>query len=334
MTKPLPRRGRHARTLPAPPVAVLGDYPHFLEGMLRKALDRVGIRYGPTVANDTAVVVFWNPWDRLRWADVAPPRTGARTVNATHFDSAKSNVARHFEDVFGYPLSVDPIDYDGPIVAKSEVNAVHDGRILPGPIPASELEEGVVYQRLVRNEAGPSILELRIPVVVEVTADCYLKVRPSGDTERFMPANSAFWLTSTRFFLSVAEVEKINAFCASIGLEFGHLDVLRDRLSGRIYIVDANNTPFGPVAVMHPRDADEALRALGLEFGRRFGLAHSRRAAEPDPVPGLRGADRAAAMAGLRVLGSLRAVPPAYALARGVGRFTQAVGGLRPGTPR
>ena len=90
MTKPLPRRRRRGRTLPTPPVAVLGDYPHFLQGMLRKALDRVGIRYRPAVAHGTAVVVFWNPWNRFRWAEVAPPGMRVRMVNATHFDSAKS----------------------------------------------------------------------------------------------------------------------------------------------------------------------------------------------------------------------------------------------------
>jgi hypothetical protein len=306
-------------------VAVLGDYNHFLHGMLRKALDRVGIRYAPTATDDTAVVVFWNPWSRLRWEEIAPPNVQARTVNATGFHCAKSNVTRHFETAFGYRLRVDPVEYEGPIVAKSELNATHDGRILAGPIPVKDLNEGDTYQRLVHNDFGPSVVDIRVSVVGTVMAGCWVKVRPDTAEERFSNSNSIVWLAPTRFLLARSEVEKIDAFCSSIGLEFGQLDVCRDRVSGLIYIVDANNTPYGPANGMSPWDADASLLALGVDFARQFGLTLPQGITKRDPLLLLQGTDRAAATVALKALQSLRGVPPAYALTRWAVRFARRV---------
>lgn len=48
---------------------------------------------------------------------------------------------------------------------------------------------------------------------------------------------------------SAAELAQLLDFGARIGLEYGELDVLRDRDSGRIYVVDVNRTPYGPGSV-------------------------------------------------------------------------------------
>jgi hypothetical protein len=33
-----------------------------------------------------------------------------------------------------------------------------------------------------------------------------------------------------------------------MGLDYGELDAVRDAASGRLYVLDVNNTPFGPPA--------------------------------------------------------------------------------------
>ena len=38
---------------------------------------------------------------------------------------------------------------------------------------------------------------------------------------------------------------KILAVCREMGLDYGELDVLRDREDGRLYILDVNDTPSG-----------------------------------------------------------------------------------------
>lgn len=187
---------------------------------------------------------------------------------------------------------------------------------------------GMLRRALDRVDVGPSVVDIRVSVIAGVMPDCWVKVRPGTATERFNNANSIAWLAPTRFFLTKPELERIDAFCASIGLEFGQLDICRDRISGMIYIVDANNTPYEPSNGMNPWDVDASLRTLEVDFGRRFGLTLPEGATKRDPLPLLLSADRAVATAALKALQLLRNVPPACALtgwaarsARSVSRF-------------
>lgn len=107
----------------------------------------------------------------------------------------------------------------------------------------------MVYQRLVDGrlpEGGESdgrILQMRAVIVGSRIILTYAKWRPypkwfSG-TEVTLPR-------PTDELLSAAEQELLLRFAASIGLEYGELDTLRDRESGLIYVVDANRTPVRP----------------------------------------------------------------------------------------
>lgn len=192
-------------------------------------------------------------------------------VNGRHLHCSKRNVARHFEQVFGYALQVDPHTYAGPMVRKSDENAAHDGVTVMGPLPADEVAlPGQVYQRLVDNSAGPSVVDIRVSVVRTVQDHSYVKLRPVLD--RYSNVNSAAWFAPTSVLLTPDEIAHIDVFCASIGLDFGQLDLCRDNTSGRVYVVDANNTPFGPANGMSPADAAAAVTALGADFAREFGL--------------------------------------------------------------
>ena len=62
------------------------------------------------------------------------------------------------------------------------------------------------------------------------------------------------------------EAANIIAFTRGLGLEFGEMDVLSDRTDGRIDIVDANNTPWGPPRIMAPADIQRAVERLSVHF--------------------------------------------------------------------
>ena len=87
---------------------------------------------------------------------------------------------------------------------------------------------------------------------------------------RFANPNSVSYLVATSNVLSGSEVALCQAFCREIGLEFGELDVLRDKESGRIYIVDANNTPVGPTKSLSESDRMRAIQLYGQVFSNRF----------------------------------------------------------------
>lgn len=155
-------------------VAVVGDYRHFLQGFLRKALDFANIAHGPDVFDSTNVIIVWNPWSRLKTQSLVDPNHNIPTINFTHFNCAKSNVTRHFESTFEYRLAIDPRSHIGPMVKKSETNALHDGETIHGPI-MGDPEPGFVYQRLVDNSFGPSIIDVRVMILKGVLGHCFVK---------------------------------------------------------------------------------------------------------------------------------------------------------------
>jgi hypothetical protein len=194
--------------------------------------------------------------------------TPAPIINATCLDISKANVSRHFSAVFGYSCDVDPFNYYGPCVEKSDENARHDGHIVTAPV--LRRRAGAVYQRVINNVVQAELVEdIRVPVINGIVPLVYLKYRPI--TIRFDSSrNTIVRLCLAEEVLSREEVRNIGKFATSIGLDYGELDVLRDRDDGRIYIVDANNTPTGPSFRLPSAELRRAVNILALAFRDEF----------------------------------------------------------------
>lgn len=189
-----------------------------------------------------------------------------RTVNFACRDISKSTVSAAFERVAGYALAVDPSTCDGHMVDKSEVNGSHDGRVVQGPV---EPIAGRCYQRLIDNEVEGGLVEdLRTCTVNGNAVIVFRKRRPLA--RRFSNENvSVEWLQPEGVF-SPAELDLIRRFCAEIRLDWGGLDVLRNRQDGRIYVVDANKTDMGPPVALPLGQKLRATRLLARAFGTAF----------------------------------------------------------------
>jgi hypothetical protein len=198
--------------------------------------------------------------------NISRRRRKVRTVNFNCRDISKSNVSAAFERVAGYSLAVDPRTYDGPIVDKSEKNAAHDGRIVQGPL---EPQPDRSYQRLIKNEVEDGLVEdLRTCTVGGQPVIVFRKRRPLG--RRFANENvSVDWVRPEEVF-SPAEIDLIRRFASEIRLEWGGVDVLRDKDDGRIYIVDANKTDMGPPVALPLGQKLRATRLLARAFGTAF----------------------------------------------------------------
>lgn len=195
------------------------------------------------------------------------PRNAPSTkpaFNVGCFDIRKSVVSRIFEETFGYKLSVDPSTYHGCLVEKSESNGKHDGRLIEGPVVNQR--PGYVYQRNIENTFdGVEHFDIRTPVVGGKTTP-YVFLKRRTRALRFTNDNHRVDLAATDAMLSQDEQQKIAAFAKAMQLDFGGLDVLRDRNDGRIYIVDANKTDMGPPAAMKSQDKLTAMRSLADAF--------------------------------------------------------------------
>ncbi len=184
--------------------------------------------------------------------------------NAGCFDIRKSVVARIFEETFGYSLDVDPLSHQGVAVEKSELNGKHDGRKVSCPVASPR--PGFVYQRIIENTFdGKEHVDIRTPIVGGKTTP-YVFLKKRTRDLRFTNDNHRVDLAPIDAMLSRAEQDQIASFASAMQLDFGGLDVLRDRHDGRIYIVDANKTDMGPPAAMRGQDKLTAMRALADAF--------------------------------------------------------------------
>lgn len=205
--------------------------------------------------------------DTTQTANPAPAtKPGATLVNFECDDVSKTRVSDAWRKVAGYDLAVDPRTFSGPMVEKSEMNAAHDGRIIEGPM---EPVAGKTYQRVIDNEIEGGLVEdLRCCIVGGTPTVSFRKRRPLA--RRFLNENAEVILDQPGNCYTRDEIAVIEAFCAELGLDWGGVDVLRDKESGRIYIVDANKTDMGPPVALNLGDKLKGTRRMARAFAQRL----------------------------------------------------------------
>ena len=229
--------------------------------------------------NCDLAIKWWLAYDGNPFAPVKsmPPIKGTKNSKVTVLNNRCNDISKHivnstFEEIFGYSLSVDPREHTGKCVMKLNWNALHKGRVIECPIRS--IDDDFVYQKLVRNENGKGFVEdMRVPVFGNKTPFVYLKYRFVKD--RFIDrahTNTKATIAEVHEVLSEDELNNIHRFCARIGMDYGEVDVLRHRDDGRIYIVDANNTPSGPPSPINDSEGKIAVLRLSQAFEEAFGV--------------------------------------------------------------
>ncbi len=177
-------------------------------------------------------------------------------------DTNKENVDKIFTEIFGYSTMVDPMRYNGKCVVKSNLNAKHDGKVIDCPIKTKE--DGVVYQKLIDNQYDNEyVYDIRVTVFKNKIPMITLKLRATSD--RFAHVKKRFIKPVDQIF-SDEEIKKILLFAEKIGMEYGHLDVLRDNHDKRIYIIDANPCPWSNTSKLSKEEITEVYRKLTICF--------------------------------------------------------------------
>lgn len=168
--------------------------------------------------------------------------------NGHCLDISKSTLDRHHHDVFGYGVNVNPRTHSGPMLEKSEGNAVHDGREIEGPLAAAEVQPGKVYQRIIDNRTESGLFEDLRVVVINGQVPVVYRKRKSGEVRYTNETVEVDLAASPKTVLSEEEMVQIASISTKMRADFAELDILRDRQDGRIYCVDLNPTPYGPPA--------------------------------------------------------------------------------------
>jgi hypothetical protein len=203
-------------------------------------------------------------------SELAHTRPTAEFLNMQCNDVSKKRVSTVFEKTFGYALTVDPQTYSGKCVMKLNGNGLHVGHIID--CPSALQENDFVYQKLIHNELDNGLVEdVRVPIFRNQIPFVYLKYRPVD--ERLVDrkhTNTRAVIAEVSDVLSAEELEKIMEFCRTIGLDYGEIDILRDRDERRIYIVDVNNNPAGPPEPISEEDSRTAIGRLAQAFQEAF----------------------------------------------------------------
>ncbi|WP_428662987.1 hypothetical protein [Reyranella sp.] len=260
-----------------PLLVVLGDMEHFRSSPIWKSRRKARLFHCKALDEasdeelqaDSTRFIRWAPRSKYIISEKERNRVpkNRSIINDTHFSCSKRNVQVNFEKVFGYRLSVDPLGETGSCVRKSDRNAVHDGRVIL--LPVAEIEPNVVYEKIVDNECGHDLVyDIRLPVFGPVSPYCIVKLREKS--MRFGRTNVVSFLLPASSLLDSEEISLCRSFAKEIGLDFGELDVLRDGQSGKIYIVDANNTPVGPSQSLSAEERSHAIKLYAQHFSNSF----------------------------------------------------------------
>lgn len=227
---------------------------------ITKILAQLGLRIGGAPRPGEATIA----WDVGTWfSDRAAARLPPGTINGECLDVSKSRVDREWAAAAGYSVAVDPTTWDGPLVRKSELNGVHDGRLLHGPLEARR--DGYVYQRYVDAVEGTSSLELR---TVVIDGEIPIVIRRWRQAANWHGTSTHAETIRAEDAYSPEEVGHLLAFAAAMRLEYGELDVLRDKTSGLIYVIDANRTPSGPPRKLAAAAGQDAAERMAAPFAR------------------------------------------------------------------
>ncbi len=182
-------------------------------------------------------------------------------INAEINDISKEHVSEVFSAVFGYDLHIDPTTYVGQAVQKSNDNGLHDGQVIDCPITSEEVIPGQVYQKLVDSTfSGKTSEDWRITYAFGEIAVVYHKHKPLDD--RFGTDYLSVDILAPDDVFSSKEIAAIKEFCQKMRLDFGAVDIMRDKHDGKIYIVDVNKTCM-PVMCLSLKDQIVCQRKVG-----------------------------------------------------------------------
>lgn len=189
-------------------------------------------------------------------------------INGKCIDVSKTAVADAFTQISGRELAVDPRTHHGPMLEKSEYNGLHKGAIVVGPVAAPKA--GFVYQRLIDNTMGDGeeVEDLRACIVGNSMPLVYRKHRSIA--KRFDGTSERTTFVDPDDVFSTGEQQMVLDVCARLGLDFGDVDVLRDRHSGELFVVDVNKTSIAPPIHLPYNERTQALRVLAAAFKREF----------------------------------------------------------------
>ncbi len=232
----------------------------------------INITNNPSEGYD--LVFFWK--DETTTFDareiLSPLNIGFKAFNEDCVDISKNKVDQVFEEVFGYDITVDPLTFNGSCVQKCDENAL--GEIDEIECPISEIKPGFVYQKVIDNTVNDDyIADMRviicgtdIPFIIDKWIPKVKRYKKAKQTD--LPY--LYHRKDSSEMLSNEEQENVIKMAQKMGLDYGEMDILRDKNDGKIYIVDVNKTPTMTIARFTDEEQKKVYNDLQFYFRKNF----------------------------------------------------------------
>jgi glutathione synthase/RimK-type ligase-like ATP-grasp enzyme len=122
-----------------------------------------------------------------------------------------------------------------------------------------------VYQHIIdnRDERG-RVVDLRLVYVCGQSPVTYFKFK--SDEARYSNETRDVALAETETCFTDDELHLVAELMTRLGVDVAELDILRDRSTQSIFVVDVNPTPWGPPAGLNPKDAAQAIETIATAF--------------------------------------------------------------------
>ena len=206
-------------------------------------------------------------WEDTTFRNICqlPPKSNGKIINEHCNNISKNKIDEIFKDIFNYSSLVNPSTFCGKCVKKSNLNATHDGQIVECPVELPE--EGFIYQKLINNTNEEwGVYDIRTPVFNQTIPFVLIKLKK--ESKRFRDRFTLSLIRETNAVFTPTEIGKIIEFCRNIGFDYGELDILRDANDDKIYIIDANNTPWW--SSLPETESEYAISKLAETFKNEF----------------------------------------------------------------
>lgn len=245
-----------------PEIVVFPDFPS-KKTTLFKIARKLGYRLTNKPLSNPDLVIYFE--------DITSGNTSELKRKYPHYclneactDISKTVVDAVHRSVFGYNTFIDPLTFRGKAVSKSDINALHDGKIIDCPL--SEKQEGSIYQILLDNAFDDKfVVDFRVPVIGREIPLVYKKFK--SYPERFTNNVDHSTLHRPEEVFNASELSTIVEFAQAMKADFCELDIIRHS-DGRIFIIDVNKTPYGPPFGLQEKDL--AVLLLSKAFQHQF----------------------------------------------------------------
>jgi hypothetical protein len=245
-----------------PRIITYPDYPS-KKTTIYKIAKALGFRLSNKPLSTSEAVLFFEDKTTKSSAKDAFLRRQKRVLNLKCTDISKVKVDDVHQDIFKYNTFVDPATHQGKAVLKSDENAMHDGKIIE--CPQENLPADKVVQVVIDNTIdSTTVMDYRIALIGQQLPVAYKKFKSME--KRFTNDVHRSELIDLDSFFSEEEQKLILKFAEAMELDFAEFDVLRDNVSGKMYIIDVNTTPYGPPAELPAADRSKAVQALSKAF--------------------------------------------------------------------